>query len=85
MVKKGGLRYAMWNAERLKLRQELGLEQESKVLESFKRRLGTRRTRGNQSIKKVYKRLRKESKRKKENLSERELTVSLNTPSTKTA
>jgi hypothetical protein len=39
-----------YKAGRLRLGQEPGVEQESKVLESPKRRFGTRRTRGNQSI-----------------------------------
>jgi hypothetical protein len=38
-------------AGRLRLEQELGLRHKKKVLESPKRRLGTKRTRGNQSIK----------------------------------
>jgi hypothetical protein len=41
----------MCKAGGLGLGQEQELEEVSKVLESPKRRLGTRRTRGNQSIK----------------------------------
>jgi hypothetical protein len=48
---KEGLRYMTCKARRLGLELELGLRQESKVLELPKLRLGARRTRGNQSIK----------------------------------
>jgi hypothetical protein len=40
----------MCRAGRLRLEQELGLSQESKVLELPESRHGTRRARGNQSI-----------------------------------
>jgi hypothetical protein len=46
-----GTRYMTCKARRLDLGQELGLIQVGKVLESPKQRLGTKRTRGNQSIK----------------------------------
>jgi hypothetical protein len=41
----------MCKAGRLKLGQELGLRGESKVLTLLKQRLGTKKMRGNQSIK----------------------------------
>jgi hypothetical protein len=44
-------RYVIYKAGRWALEQELGLRQESKVLELPQQTLGTRKTRGNQSIK----------------------------------
>jgi hypothetical protein len=62
-----GFRYATCKAGRLRLRQELGLGQERKVLELPKRRLGTRRIRDNQSIEEIIQQVgyRKSNKEKK--------------------